>query len=279
MKAATPADLTGRTIIVTGASPGSIGFETARILREWGATVVTTTRRELELTDAGSVTRFAKSFTALHDRLDALINNAGVHLDLRSQWKEPHLVDGHEIHWRTNYLGTAQLTSLLLSTLIATAQQTGDARVVNVVSKLHSRATNDQLFGEITPYNSWVAYGRSKLALIHHANELNRRYADQGVQGYSLHPGAVYSNIADRGLEESRFLGRLRKFAAPLERRALMSITDGAQTSIHCATSPSATGGLYYRGMTTADPSPEALDATVAARLWDQTETWLATHH
>ena len=177
MKAAERVDLTGRVIIVTGAGAGSIGFETARILSSWGATVVTTTRRELELTDSGSVTRFAESFLADHDRLDVLINNAGVHLDLRSQWKAPHLVDGYEIHWRTNYLGSVHLTHLLLPTLIATAAQTGDARVVNVVSKLHARATNEQLFGEIDPYNSWVAYGRSKLGLMHHANELHRRFA------------------------------------------------------------------------------------------------------
>ena len=92
------------------------------------------------------------------------------------------------------------------------------------------------------------------------------------MQGYSLHPGAVYSNIADRGLEESRILGKLRKLAAPLERRALMSIEDGAQTSIHCATAPNARGGLYYRGVAPADPSPEALDAAVATRLWDTTQ-------
>jgi len=298
MKSATRVALDGRTMVVTGTSPGSIGFETARILASWGATVLVSTRsgteanaaaiaaaagngqvhgRTMDLTDAASVTAFADWATSSHAP-DVLINNAGIHLDLRSAWKQPHLVDGEEIHWRTNYLGTMQLTKQLLPALLASAARTGDARVVNVVSKLHTRATNAQLFTDLDPYHSWTAYGRSKLALIHAANEIQRRYADQGLQGYALHPGAVYSNIADRGLEGHRVIGALRRAFAPLERRTLLSVSDGAQTTVHCATDPVARGGQYYRALAVAQASADTADAGAASRLWVDTDAWLAAH-
>ena len=282
-----------RIALVTGATPGSLGFETARQLLGDGATVVVTTRsataeavaalgsprvsgHDLELSDADSVRAFARWFDDTHDHLDVLVNNAGIHLDLRSSWKQPHLVDGHEIHWRTNYLGTVQLTRALLPALLARAATTGDARVVNVVSKLHARGRNDFLFEAIEPYHSWVAYGTSKLGLIHDASELARRHGDAGLRTYSLHPGSVYTHIADRGLDGHRVLGALRKLAAPLERRTLQSPADGARTSVHCATDPDAASG-YYRAGRPAEPSADALDVSAAQRLWAQTEAWLAT--
>ena len=93
--------------------------------------------------------------------------------------------------------------------------------MVNVVSKLHARGRNEGLDGHLSPYDSWSAYGTSKLALVHEAHEIERRYGDRGLHGYSVHPGSVSTNIADRGLETAPLLGRLRKLAAPLERRAL----------------------------------------------------------
>ena len=280
---ATPVDLHGKTVLVTGASPGSLGFETARTLATWGADLVITTRsrtdnavaalgsgtgHELELSDRDSVRRFAAWFRDSHGRLDVLVNNAGIHLDLRSHWHEPHLVDGHEIHWRTNYLGTMQLTHELLGLLTATE----GARVVNVVSKLHERGRNDFLFAPVSPYDSWVAYGTSKLALIHAATELTRRGA---VAAYSLHPGSVYTHIADRGLAGHRILSAARALAAPLERRVLLSPEQGAQTSVHCATAAELAPG-YYRNCRPAEPSADAQDGAAAARLWDQTAEWLA---
>ncbi len=99
------------------------------------------TAHPLDLCRADSVAQFADWYAGTHEaRLDALINNAGVHLDLLSQWKEPQLsADGFEIHWRTNYLGTSHLTHLLLPLLRATARKAGEARVVNVVSMLHHK--------------------------------------------------------------------------------------------------------------------------------------------
>src|ERR1044071_1990794 len=149
-------------------------------------------------TSREAVAAFAQWVQDSTARLDVLVNNAGVHLDLRSAWHEPHLVDGMEVHWRTNYLGTAQLTRLLTPLLRRTAAQHGEARVVNVVSRLHARGRNEGLDGHLSPYDSWAAYGTSKLALIHEARELERLYGDHGLHAYSVHPGAVATNIADR---------------------------------------------------------------------------------
>jgi len=296
---AQPRDLTGQTIVVTGASPGSLGFETARILATWGAKVAVSTRstsrdavaaltaavptgagsiigHNLDLADATSVATFGEWLLATTDRLDVLVNNAGVHLDLRSKWTTPTLTpDGVEVHWRTNYLGTAQLTHHVLPRLRETAATSGEARVVNVVSKLHSRATNENLFAPITPYNSWTAYGASKLAMIHLATELDRRHSNEGLHGYSLHPGSVYTKIADKGLASSPVIARVRKAFAPVESRMLLSPTAGAQTSVHCTTAPNLSPG-YYRDCQPAEPSPAATDAEAAAWLWTETEAWIA---
>ncbi|MFC6341739.1 SDR family NAD(P)-dependent oxidoreductase, partial [Nocardioides hankookensis] len=234
-----------RVALVTGAGPGSIGEATAAALRGTHR-VLTTTRtcpvtddtHPLDLTSRESVDALASWVGAPLDRLDVLVNNAGIHLDLRSKWREPQLVDGHEIHWRTNYLGTAQLTRRLLPLLLDTASTYGEARVVNVVSKLHDRGRNAWLSDGVTPYDSWAAYGTSKLALVHEAAEIERRYGALGLHGYSLHPGSVYTRIADRGLETAPVLARLRRLAAPLERRSLATPEEGARTTVFCATSP-----------------------------------------
>ena len=225
----------------------------------------------MELTSRDSVAAFARWVQDSTDRLDVLVNNAGVHLDLRSAWHEPHLVDGMEVHWRTNYLGTAQLTRLLIPLLLATADEYGDARVVNVVSKLHARGRNDGLDGHLTPYDSWSAYGTSKLALVHEAHEIERRYGERGLHGYSVHPGSVATNIADRGLETAPLLGRLRKLAGPLERRALRSPSDAARTVVFCATSAQAEPGGYHRSSAPSTPSEDAQDEEAGRILWDNT--------
>jgi NAD(P)-dependent dehydrogenase (short-subunit alcohol dehydrogenase family) len=268
--------------LVTGAGRGSLGEATVAGLRELDWRVLTTTRtcettvdsHRLELADAASVSTFAAWLPTITDRLDALVNNAGIHLDLRSRWHQPQLVDGREVHWRTNYLGTAQLTRLLLPLLLDTAAEHGQARVVNVVSKLHDRGRNEWLFGDLVPYDSWAAYGTSKLALVHEAAEIERRYGDRGLHGYSLHPGSVHTKVADRGLETAPVLAWLRRLAAPLERRALTTPAVGARTTVWCVTSSEAVPGGYHVRSAPAEPSPEALDATVAARLWDATTAW-----
>jgi retinol dehydrogenase-12 len=295
-------DLTSKLIIVTGATPGSLGFETARTLASWGASVVITTRSNpdaaleelrsrlqyadarqriyahaLDLSYSDSVANFVRWFAGAHgDRLDVLINNAGIHLDLLSRWTEPHLTDdGFEIQWRTNYLGTAHLTHLLLPLLEKTGQATGDARIVNVVSHLYVKGSNEDLFERTRPYNSWAAYGNSKLALMHMTSELQRRYAEKShLQAYCLHPGSVFTNVADKGLEGAGVIEKVRNALSPVEAFFLKTPDEGAQTQIHCATYPRLAGGLYYEACQPADAGKDVEDTGVAARLWAETEAW-----
>lgn len=294
---AQPMDLQGQRIIVTGASADSLGEAAARLLASWGAEVVVTTRQQperaadairaqlpaeasgsvsglaLDLCDANSVASFASDYAKLADgRLDVLVNCAGIHLDLGSKWKSPKLsADGHEIHWRTNYRGSMQLTHALLPLLLDTAQRRGGARIVNVVSMLHDKGRNKDLFGPLQPYNSWVAYGLSKLALVHATFELQRRYADRGLQTSCLHPGGVVTRIADKGFENSPFFAAMRRALSALERLFLLTPEEGAQTILYCATAKHIEGGRYYRNCQPAPHSPEADDAAVAARLWEHT--------
>jgi NAD(P)-dependent dehydrogenase (short-subunit alcohol dehydrogenase family) len=304
---ANPVDLTGRHIIVTGCGLGSLGYETARQLASWGATVIISTRsntaavkdtlkatlasngakgqidgHNLDLSIAASVDEFSRWYRKYYgERLDCLINNAGIHLDLMSQWKEPKLsADGHEIQWRTNYLGTVHLTLNLLPILRKTGGEVGEARVVNVISQLHSRANNELLFDSNRIYESWQAYGLSKLGLIHFTRELDRRLAtSDNLKTFCLHPGGksgVYTNVADKGLEGHALLGFVRKLGAPLERLFMASAGEGAQTQIYCATAPEAESGGYYVNCQRAETTADGNDTDVAGRLWQVTQEWFS---
>jgi NAD(P)-dependent dehydrogenase (short-subunit alcohol dehydrogenase family) len=209
------------------------------------------------------------------DGLDVLVNNAGVHLDLMNDWKQPQLLDGHEVHWRINYLGTMHLTHLLLPALLATAERTGEARVVNVVSKLHTRGRNDAMFAPPASYSSWNAYGQSKLALVHATHELQDRDRAQGLRAYALHPGSVYTGIASRGLQGHRVVGAVRRLLAPVERLGLLTPEQGAQTTLVCATEPGLEGGRYFSDGVPTPASREADDRATSVRLWDETEAWV----
>jgi NAD(P)-dependent dehydrogenase (short-subunit alcohol dehydrogenase family) len=295
-------ELKGRKIIVTGASPGSLGFETAAILASWGAKVIVSSRsdsqglvehlherlpdrakgsidaRDLDLAQAQSVAAFAQWYKDAHgEQLDVLINNAGIHLDLLSEWKAPQLsADGFEIHWRSNYLGTMHLTHLLLPLLIASGKATGDARVVNVSSQLHAKGTNPELFERVRPYNSWEAYGLSKLALVHAAFEIQRRFAHSAnLQGYCLHPGSVFTNVASKGLAGHAVIAAMRHLLSPVEAFFLKTPWEGAQTQVYCATSPGLQGGRYFQDCEAHRASQDTIDSKTAARLWDETERWV----
>ena len=297
---AEPVDLARKVTIVTGTGPGSLGFATSHALATWGASVVVTTRSNtdaivdelrselpndeararivghpLDLSDRDSVEEFARWFMETRgDKLDVLVNNAGIHLDLLSKWKEPHLTrDGFEAHWRINYIGTAHLTDRLLPLLQRAGEESGDARIVTVGSHLYKKGSNEDMFEATRPYNSWNAYGNSKLALMHMTSELQRRYADRShLQAYCLHPGSVFTRIADKGLEGTGLIEKVRSAMAPLEAFFLKTPDEGAQTQIHCATHPGLQGGIYFTECQPGEAGADARNAQVAGRLWDATQ-------
>ena len=299
-------DLTAKHAIVTGCGLGSLGFETAKTLARWGAVVIVTTRsntaaiaqalkeelaqenisaridgHELDLSDAGSVSRFSQWYQQNYgQRLDILINNAGIHLDLMSKWKEPKLTsDGYEMQWRTNYLGSAQLTHNLLPLLQDTGNNYGEARIVNVGSQLYSRGNNIALFDPDTAYNSWKFYGLSKLALIHFAYELDRRFAEKdNLKSYCLHPGSAsgtYTNVANKGFEGSPIIAFLRKLGAPIEKLFMSTVEEGVQTQIYCATSTDAQSGHYYQNCRIRETTDDTQDEKAAGRLWREALNWV----
>ena len=293
-------NLADKTIVITGCGVGSLGFATAKILAQRGAQLIISTRQnasdtarkisqiagvsecrvmgfDVDLSDKAATGRFADLVQAQAVQLDVLINNAGVHLDLMRQHKTPQIVDGHEIHWRINYLGPAQLTHALLPNLLATAQAKGDARVVNVASMLHSKGQNKYLFLPQEKHDSWVSYGTSKLALMHLGTEIERRYGSQGLHAYNLHPGAVYTNVASKGLAGHEFIGSLRRLLAPVERTFMLTPDEGAQTTVLCAGEPHLLGGKYYRNCAVAAHHPEVDDLPFAQKLWDETLKWIHT--
>lgn len=297
-------DLTGKHFLVTGCAVGSLGFATAKALLERGA-IVTVTRRsntqacvdalvkevagcgerifqhELDLANAESVKQFVAWYKAEVGKLDVLINNAGIHLDLMSKWTEPKLTDdGYEIQWRLNYLGTVQLTHGLLPLLFESASA-DKARVINVVSMLHSKGDNLSFFENHRPYNSWHAYGQSKLGLVHFTQSLRDKYGEQGLQAYCLHPGAVYTNVAAKGLKGHTFLLALRSAFSFVEKFFLLTPKEGAQTVLHCATASvdDLGDGLYFNACKQEAPSAEVSNSaehkTVQEKLWQQTMDWV----
>jgi retinol dehydrogenase 14 len=268
------ANMSGKVCLVTGANSG-IGKITALALARMGARVVMVCRDrargdaalaeikqttgsnglELMLCDLSSqadIRRFADEFKATHDRLDVLVNNAGVYLRKRTT-----TIDNLEATFAINHLGYFLLTNLLLDLL----KQSAPSRVVNVSSDAHAHGhiNFDDLQGEKS-YSGVKAYCHSKLANILFTRELARRLAGTGVTANCLHPGAVATGI-------------FRALPKPIEaviKLVTMSPEKGAQTSIYLASAPAVeqVTGKYFVKCAEARPAPEAQDDQIASRLW-----------
>ncbi|HRI51630.1 MAG TPA: oxidoreductase, partial [Pseudomonadota bacterium] len=245
-------DQSGRIAIVTGANTG-IGYETARALARKGAWVILACRdlakasaaaariqaeqpsgnvqaQPLDLSDLESVARFAERFAAEHDRLDLLINNAGVMVPPKSQTKQ-----GFELQLGTNHLGHFALTAHLLPLL----RRTPGARVVVVSSGAHHMGHIDfaDLNFEGRGYSPWRAYAQSKLANLLFALELQRRLRAAGaaVLVTAAHPGWTATDL-------QRTAGAARFFNPYFA----MKPADGALPTLRAATDPAASAGEYF---------------------------------
>jgi NAD(P)-dependent dehydrogenase (short-subunit alcohol dehydrogenase family) len=289
-------DQHGRVAVVTGANSG-LGFQTARALAGKGATVVMACRDqrkgaealgrikdehpaatiellELDLADLASERKAANDVLARHDRIDVLVNNAGVMAIPRRT-----TVDGFEMQFGTNHLGHFALTGLLLERLLDTSA----SRVVNVSSGAHrwGRMNFDDLQGE-RRYRKWRAYGQSKLSNLLFTRELQRRLTAKGAStaAFAAHPGYAATHLQAVGPEMSgsRLMGRGMALA-----NRFFSQTDamGALGQLFAATSPDAVPGEYYgpdsffglQGYPTkASTSKAARKDADARRLWDVSE-------
>ena len=299
-------DMSGRNVIVTGASPGSIGYETARILASWGARVVATSLRNvaftesclkddlrrsgadennitvhaLDLCDADGVAGFTTWYRREHGgKLHVLVNNAGIHKNIfASRRMPPTTEDGFEVHWRTNYLGTFHLTTLLLPCLKQGGLGSGDARVVNVSSSLHDRVNNTDLFNDSDDYNSWDAYALSKLALIHFSFEIDRRFAKgYSLRSVALHPGSVNTNLTRTAMPEGRHGSVLNRTSSALASLVLLHRKYGAQTVVMCASKSPLQGGRYYERCMVTASSDQSRQESVSRELWDRSNDWVKT--
>ena len=265
-----------KTVLITGAG-GGIGRATAAALAARGARVVLGCRnlaqgeavareitsetsnddvraRELDLASLASVRRFSAAFLGELDRLDVLINNAGVFPS-----KLQKTADGFEEQFGVNHLGHFLLTNLLRERLEASAP----ARVVHVSSMMHGRAKIDfDSFRGDKPYSTWAAYGQSKLCNILFSNEFARRLAGTGVTSNSLHPGSISTNITRTAPAAMRFLTKLF-FRSPEK---------GAETSVYLASDQSVENvtGKYFVARSEKRPSKAALDEDLQRQLWEE---------
>ncbi|MCB0213266.1 MAG: SDR family oxidoreductase [Anaerolineae bacterium] len=288
-------DQTGRIAIVTGANSG-LGYQTALALAEKGAQVVMACRNAekgeaarhkirqqlpkasvavmtLDLADLASISRFAVDFLAQYDRLDVLINNAGIMIPPRH-----HTIDGFELQLGTNHLGHFALTGHLLERLL----EQPNSRVVTVSSIVAHIGWMrfDDLMSK-RRYNRWLAYGQSKLANILFALELQRRLtaAKATTLSVAAHPGGSNTNLqyTGVGLDNSLFQKLLMLLFNPFLQNANM----GALPQLYAATAPGVQGGDYYgpNGLLEISGYPAtagfpwaAKNEDTARRLWQESE-------
>ena len=279
-------NLQGRRVIVTGANSG-IGRVAAADLARAGASVTLAVRDEskgkkaaaamsgdvavrvLDLADLSSVRSFAHETTG---EIDFLIDNAGI-----MATPEARTVDGFEMQFGTNHLGHFALTNLLLP-------QVTD-RVVVVSSDLHRRGKIDlaDLNWERRRYKAWDAYSQSKLANLLFVFELERRLiaAKSNIRAIAVHPGYAATNL------QGHSKNPVTNFGSSIANRLIaQSDTMGALPTIY-ATVADIPGGSYVgpdgfqrlRGYPTLNnPASQALDATMAGKLWELSEELTGVH-
>ncbi|KAB8191612.1 SDR family NAD(P)-dependent oxidoreductase [Nonomuraea phyllanthi] len=312
-------DLSGRNVIVTGGHRG-IGLETTRALSKAGASLTVAVRNpdgaasalagieraeagRLDLLDPASIDAFVARYLGSGRPLHILVNNAGI-------MAGPLVRDarGYESQFATNHLGHFQLTLGLLPALRAAR----GARVVNVTSGGHRLSDirwDDPHFTSGYDDMGMLGYGQSKTANVLFAVELDRRWAEDGIRGYAVHPGIVFgTNLGPHLAEgeertpwlsddELRAMGLIDASGRPVNDpdRELKTPQQGASTSVFAATSPllAGIGGVYLKDNdispldtprpidfgteqdVPSDVVPHAVDPDSARRLWELSERLL----
>lgn len=285
----------GHVVIVTGANSG-LGYETTLALAKKNATVVVAARNmskgkkaqddilaqvsnadlhlmQLDLGDLASVRTFANEFQAKFERLDILINNAGIMAIPRSE-----TTDGFETQFGVNHLGHFALTGLLIEILMNTA----NSRVVSVSSSANyfGNMNFDDLMGE-QDYSRYGAYCQSKLANVVFANELQKRLTAMNADMISLsaHPGLSHTNLQSTSTDHSGSV--IESILYPIMMNTMaQSQAMGALPQLFAATAPQANGcdfiGPNFMGLRgypkKVRANKDAYDETIAKRLWEASE-------
>lgn len=294
-------DLSGRTALITGGYSG-LGQETARAMAAKGAHVILSGRDTTKLSAAAdaiaegtgakvdtlvcdlasldSIRKAAAEANRRFDKIDLLINNAGV-----MACDEAKTADGFEMQFGTNHIGHFLLTNLLMP-LVEKGER---PRIVNLSSRGHHIAPvdfDDPNF-EQRDYDKWVSYGQSKTANVLFAVGLEHRLAGRGIHAYALHPGGIMTNLGRHMSEQDMadLMERIRKNAEERgeEPEPFKTIPQGAATTCWTATADEleGAGGLYCENCHVADEDNEstgggvrsyAIDKDKADRLWKMSE-------
>jgi NAD(P)-dependent dehydrogenase (short-subunit alcohol dehydrogenase family) len=270
-------DLTGKTVIVTGASSG-LGAEAAAKLAARGATVAVVGRspeRTAEVADKIGAESFLADFARFDEvrkladqlldrypRIDVLANNAG------GAWAKRIVTDdGNELTFQVNHLSGFLLTALLLDRLVQSK-----ARVINTSSMTYrmARLNLDTVNASTGSFNQMGAYATSKLANIVFTSELARRTEGTGLVTAAFHPGAVATHVYDNAP-----LGLGRLIRSPLSRPLFIRPEQGADPLVRLATTQDAgsINGMYFHRFKLEAPSnKQAVDPGLAQRLWTMSE-------
>ncbi|MEM7132958.1 MAG: oxidoreductase [Chloroflexota bacterium] len=289
-------DFTDKVVVITGANSG-LGLESTKALAAKGAAVVMACRNATKAESAKadvlravpnaaldvmtlnnasleSVKSFADAFKATYDRLDLLLNNAGVMAIPRTE-----TADGFEMQLGVNHLGHFALTGLLLDLITSTS----GARVHSTSSSaaFNGEINFDDLMGEKN-YGRWTAYGQSKLANAVFATELDRRLKAAGHDtiANSSHPGLVMTNLQANSLDQSGAPFMERVLYGTLGNLIAQDVSMGVLPQLMASTAPDAKGGVFYgpktfrlRGYPAEQKCNDALnDATVLKRFWEVSE-------
>jgi NAD(P)-dependent dehydrogenase (short-subunit alcohol dehydrogenase family) len=230
---------------------------------------------ELDLSSFASIANGVSHFLSKTERLDILINNAGIF-----NVADGKTAEDYDVYFGTNYMGPALLTKLLLTTLSKTAEEAGsDVRIVNVSSAGHSfsHAKGINLEDTALQRSSFLTkYGQSKLGNVLHAKELARRYPQ--IITVSLHPGEANSGIGDDFRKRSTAFRVIYKILAPV---VLGPVEQGAKNSLWCATvdRDAIESGAYYVPIgKKATGSKHTQDTELAQKLWEWTEAEFGKH-
>ncbi|KAH8551423.1 hypothetical protein BGW37DRAFT_557313 [Umbelopsis sp. PMI_123] len=292
-------EIKGKTVLITGATWGGLGAEAARVIAKHHAALVIVAGRKqeslddtiqkikaetpsanlrpviLDLASLESVRHAAAEVNAYPESIDVLINNAAIMASPYHTTK-----DGFEAQFGTNHIGPFLFTNLILPKILAS--KTGAPRIVNVSSSAHHFGPvrfDDSFFENGKTYEKWVAYGQSKTANILFARELAKRYKNKGLTAFSLHPGAIPTNLQRDVDVTTEFKEPLKDYKGNIidvSKVFWKSIPQGTSTHLVAAFDPniaSESGSFLDDCQIANDHAMEyAKDDAQAEKLWQLSE-------